>query len=74
MVIVLPTVACGTLRLEINGPLVGVTTFNVPVALMEPEDAVIVDVPRLDAVANPALLMVATAVDDEVQATELVRF
>ena len=42
--------------------------------LIVPEVAVIVEVPAATAVANPAALMVATLVSEEVQVTELVRF
>ncbi len=42
--------------------------------IIVPEFAVIVEVPAETAVANPAELMVATLVSEEVQVAELVRF
>jgi len=42
--------------------------------LIVPEVAVIVEVPAARLVANPAELIVATLVIEEVQVTELVRF
>jgi hypothetical protein len=42
--------------------------------LIEPDCAVIVEVPGVNIVAMPELLMVATAVDEELQVTELVKF
>jgi len=42
--------------------------------VIAPEVAVIVELPAATAVANPAALMVATLVSEEVQVTELVRF
>jgi len=51
----------------------GVTVKEVD-SLTVPEVAVIVEVPAARLAANPAALMVATLVIEEVQVTELVRF
>jgi hypothetical protein len=52
---------------------VGAVTVRRVDPLMVPEVAVIVEVPAATAVANPAELMVATLVADDVQVAELVR-
>jgi hypothetical protein len=49
-------------------------TVSVAVPLIEPEEAVIVDVPTLTLVARPPAAIVATEVVDEPQVAVLVRF
>ena len=49
------------------------TTVNVEVSVKEPTVAVIVVEPAATVVANPALLMVATVVEEDVQVTPLTR-
>ncbi len=53
---------------------VGAVTVKTVDPLIVPDVAVIVEVPAATAVANPAELIVATLVAEEVQVTELVRF
>jgi hypothetical protein len=53
---------------------VGAVTVNTVDPLIEPEEAVIVEVPAATEVANPAELIVAAPVVEEVQVTEEVRF
>jgi hypothetical protein len=53
---------------------VGVDTVSAADPATAPEVAVIVDVPAPTPVANPAELMVATLVSEEVQTAEFVRF
>jgi hypothetical protein len=53
---------------------VGAVTIRLVEPLMEPEVAWIVALPALTPVANPPLVIVATAVIEEVHVTELVRF
>jgi len=48
-------------------------TFSVVAPLIEPEAAVMVDVPCALVCARPALLIVAVVVDDEVHVAELVK-
>ena len=74
MVTVPPTAACDRLRLEIVGPVLEDTTLSGLKPLTEPDSAVMVDVPGDNVVAKPELLIVATAVDEELHVTELVRF
>jgi hypothetical protein len=52
----------------------GAVTVKTVEPLMVPEVAVIIAVPAATEVANPAELMVATLVAEEVQVAELVRF
>ena len=72
MVTVPPTAACDKLRLEMMGPVDETVSALEP--LMEPDRAVIVDVPAVNVVAKPELLTVATVVEEELQVAELVRF
>ena len=53
---------------------VGAVTIKSAEPLIVPEVAVIVELPAATAVANPAELMVAALVAEEVQVAELVRF
>ncbi len=52
---------------------VGAVTVRTVDPLMVPEVAVMVEVPAATAVANPAALMVAALIAEEVQVAELVR-
>lgn len=49
-------------------------TLSVAEAVIEPELAVRVTVPTSAPVAKPLLAMVATAIEDELHVTELLRF
>ena len=53
---------------------VGAVTVSVAEPVMEPDVAWIVLLPAVTPAARPELAMVATAVDDEVQVAEVVRF
>ena len=74
MVTVAPMAAGDGLILKMFGPVVEKSTVSVVEPLIEPDCAAMVDVPGATPVARPELLTVATAVDDELQAAELVRF
>jgi hypothetical protein len=53
---------------------VGAVAVRVVEAATDPETAPIVEVPCTSDVARPEAAMVATAVDEEVQVTDVVRF
>ena len=53
---------------------VGAVTVSVAEPVTEPDAAWIVLLPAVTPVARPVLAMVATALDDELHVTELVRF
>lgn len=71
---VAPTETDGLAGVTAMDVRVGAVTVRSAEPLIEPEVAVMVEVPAASVVASPAELMVAAPVAEEVQVAELVRF